>query len=1313
MSILQNLKTKATLKTDFLGNISLAPKTILSRLRTRVQPTGIIYGDITKTPVISALKQAPQKETIGQKISAFVNPSPIGVRPQDVIREIPQAIGETGKKATGFAKDILQEITRSGGSVGLTLAMKDELPIDNSSPKWQQKTQEIIFGKEPVKSLSTRIAEGELRIQPYLKKVGAEKAALPIAFGGVALMTGLDFTGAGGEKNVLKVLAKAEDVGFIAKTLRQIGVAEDFILTTAQKMAKVKNEKEIKVALDKISEIQKVSKTPQVADPLIQENKIFYHGTSKASATNIKNAGGFTPETIKNIKDLAGFDVPVDRPISLTLDKKTAELYSGIRPEGGNGELLAFKGDNLKIATESQAKKLDNDITKLRKAGFDGYNTSSPHDELVETIVFNKEKLKLINNSSPLIQEAKLYRAGKIDISKSTEQGISLTKSKEYAKSFGDARGIKNIDTTYLDSNAKILKDIPKDLLKLNKDGSYGAKNGVKLEFAGKDEFQDIVDYARNNGYDAVDLSKLNVKPGQLGEQEIRVINPKVIKSKASPLIQEAKTIIPKTQFTSPKVERGFITSAKETIPEAKKIAGQYIPRDTDTLAIKARNLIRDDFATAKKLALTGTDDTAVATASELLKHYSQEAEKATSEAIKNAMYDKAAEVANTIAPKLTESGRAVQAASILGRLTPEGQVKFAASQISKYNEAVGLSKKIPELTGEQAKNIVTEMKIINKMPDGTKKAMRLFEVQNYISDLVPTPLFKKIVAVWKAGLLTGMKTTGVNIFANVSHFATEVAKDIPATMIDKVISLFTGTRTKAFNLKGTLGGGKEGIKKGLRYLITGFDERNIGTKLDYRRINFGKGKIAQGLQKYTDTIFHLLGTEDQPFYYAAKLRSFYEQAKVEAINKGLKGEEAQKFIDELIQNPTEQMIKYATTDAEGAVFQNKTALGEAARQIQKIGGGAGEIVVPFGRTPSAVAMRIWDYSPGGLFTTILKNIGKGKFDQRLFSEGIARGLTGTGILSLGMFLYKKGLVTTSRPTTEREQKLWELEGKQPNSIKIGGKWRQANVLGPLGNMLLVGGSFQKAFNNSGSVTEAMTQGLFDAVSAFTQQTFLTGVENLLNIISDPARYAKSYVSSQMASVIPTFVGDVARATDSMERRTNDIFDRFFAKIPGVRETLEPQIDVLGQERETVGNPLEIMADPTRPSPSKSSPVIEELRRLWDAGQKVSPTLLGDKAGYGGLTPEQNTNLWKRAGEITNQKLNSLFSKEEYKKLSDEEKGKITNTIVDKSKIVARAEAVIELTQGLQGEELKAKLSELKKSGLMTNEVFKKYMELR
>jgi hypothetical protein len=150
----------------------------------------------------------------------------------------------------------------------------------------------------------------------------------------------------------------------------------------------------------------------------------------------------------------------------------------------------------------------------------------------------------------------------------------------------------------------------------------------------------------------------------------------------------------------------------------------------------------------------------------------------------------------------------------------------------------------------------------------------------------------------------------------------------------------------------------------------------------------------------------------------------------------------------------------------------------------------------------------------------------------------------------------------------------------------------------------------------------------------------------------------------------------------------------------------------LGQDIKTQ-NPLEVMIDPTRPKKINETPVILELRRLWDAGFKVSPTLLGDKKGYDILISKENTELWEKTGRIINDKLNNLLVSEEYKKLDDEQKSKIIDDFINKSKITSRVEMVLKLTEGLKEKELKNKLIELKKSGLMTKEVFDLWQKIK
>jgi|GEM_PF-3222837 len=764
--------------------------------------------------------------------------------------------------------------------------------------------------------------------------------------------------------------------------------------------------------------------------------------------------------------------------------------------------------------------------------------------------------------------------------------------------------------------------------------------------------------------------------------------------------------------------ERKFITSIKEELP-ILKVSGQYVPRSTDELAQKARTLIQEDLALAETMARTGTDDASIATGAELLKHYTELAEKATEPAVADALYERAAELGNDMAVRLTELGRSVQAASILSRQTPEGQIKFAAQTIKRYNAEVekdagmfGLRKKIPELTGEQARFIRDRVTAISQLPDGEAKAVAWKEMQDYLNDLVPTPLLKKITTVWKAGLLTGIKTSGLNIFSNASHaFGTEVLKDIPAVAVDSVVSLFTGKRAVAFTTRGLSSGIKEGFEKGWRFLKTGYDERNVLGKFDYRRVSFGKGKIAKGLQAYEEGVFKILGAEDQIFYYGAKARSIAEQAIVAAKNKGLKGKEAETYINNLIENPTDDTLVLAVSDAEAATFQNETFLSKAGRAIQNIPGG--EFVLPFSKTPSAVAMQIINYSPAGVIKTALENIGKGKWDQRDFSKGMGRALLGVPLLWFGYDLYNRGDLTLDRPISERLKELAKLENRKANSIKIGDTWRSIQVLGPAGNLILIGGQFAKRLQESGSPTEAISKTIFGSAKSFSEQTFLKGMSSAIDALTDPERSAEYFTSGLISSFVPTIIADIAKATDKTERRVENISNAIASRIPFLRSSLEPQIDVLGRERIIPENFFEIMADPTRPMTEIKDPIVQELRRLTDLGFEISTTLLGGREGYDILTPEQNTELWQNAGAIAFDKISSYMQMDSYEDTDDELKAKNIDKILDKAKVSARVGMVLEITEGLEGEELLNKLSEAKKSGLLNLEVLELYKRIR
>ncbi|MCK9370225.1 hypothetical protein M0R04_09995 [Candidatus Dojkabacteria bacterium] len=792
--------------------------------------------------------------------------------------------------------------------------------------------------------------------------------------------------------------------------------------------------------------------------------------------------------------------------------------------------------------------------------------------------------------------------------------------------------------------------------------------------------FEDI---AKTSEKDAV-FSMLKKKLPNIAEQDADALA-----TKLAPITnpKEVEGVIkgfkPSVSAAETEKQLGYIKSVKES-PQVSEDVKKVIPdetysvRSTDELQAKALKQVQDNAIDAEIKFRSKTDDESVALGNELIRHYSKLADEATG-AQKSTYLDKASEIAIDNAYKGLESGRAVQAFSTLNKMDPERLTQYAAKKIIKYNEELPKGKtKIPDLTGEQFNTITEAAKKIKGMPEGEAKNVATQKLFDEINSVVPSSLYQKIVAVYKAGMLTGLRTTGGNTLSNVMHGAMEITKDIPAFAVDKVTSLFTGERTIGLTTRGILKGTKEGFEKGWQYMKTGFDERDVGSKLDYKKVNFGTSKIAKGLQKYEETIFRLMGAEDQPFYYGAKAHSLYSQAIAQGKNQRLKGSELKSFIENTVQNPTDEMLRYAVQDAETAVFQNKTALSNIAGALQRAKGPKGgklptEIIIPFTRTPSAVATQVFNYSPAGIVKTIVTNIGKGKFDQREFAQGMGRGILGTGAMFIGTKLMEKGIMNLSAPTTEKERNLWALEGRIPNSIKVynpttkKNEWVSANYFGPAGNLLLIGGYFQRALEETGSPTQAMYQGTFGAAKSITDQTFLQGLSGALNAVNDPTRYAEQFAQSTAGSVVPTIVADFARATDEYNRDSKGIVPTVESRIPGVRETLPVKTDVMGEPSTPGIGFLRIMADPLRPSPEKGDEVVKELRRLTDKEYSVTPSSIKDKFKMEGIpiefSKDQVNTLEELVGKMTKEIFTDEMQSEEYKSMSDEEKASDLNSL--------------------------------------------------
>lgn len=644
----------------------------------------------------------------------------------------------------------------------------------------------------------------------------------------------------------------------------------------------------------------------------------------------------------------------------------------------------------------------------------------------------------------------------------------------------------------------------------------------------------------------------------------------------------------------------------------------------------------------------------------------------------KNAVRE-AVDLHDALSAHLTAKGQAIQAATLLYDMTPQGRFYKATRDLSKAG--VEMSEKLVNELKAQTEAI--------KRAAPEDKPLLTAKFIKTVQDNMPKKVTDNALSVWKAGLLSGPLTHAGNMLSNSTFGALSDVSNPLAVGIDRGLSALgktsvgkriglSGDRTRTLTLRGRTSGTLEGIQKAGNTLRTGIDERNIqGNKYDiHGEINFKNPVVQKILGDPSNGIFRLMSAGDQPFYYSQLKNSLYDLAKADGINKGLKGKALSTYADNLVKNPSESMLNTATQEAQRAVLSQDNKLASGVNRLLNSSGigKAGQTIVPFVKVPMNFLSRTIDFTPAGIGKAIVNArksyVKNGVIDQRAFSKAISEAATGTAIIGLGSTLASAGLLSGDYPSSDqKEQQRWKAEGITPNSVKIGDTWYSLNYLGPVGMLLGAGKDYHDAGEGSdGAIAATMGVG-----QNLTNQSFLTGFSGFANALNDPGRYGEKLIAQQGGSAVP-FSGAfnaVANATDSKQRDTDasspiqTAVNTAVSKIPGARTTLPSKQDVYGNELNQRTDPVNLTLNPTKPSNAITNDVKSEVSRLHNADPnnkdlQVTPTTIDDYLTIDGkkvqLTDSQTRDLQTKVGQATQDAWNNLIKSNDYKLLADTEK---------------------------------------------------------
>lgn len=640
------------------------------------------------------------------------------------------------------------------------------------------------------------------------------------------------------------------------------------------------------------------------------------------------------------------------------------------------------------------------------------------------------------------------------------------------------------------------------------------------------------------------------------------------------------------------------------------------------------------------------------------------------------------------LAEKLTDAGRAVQAASILKRTTPEGMLQYAQRVLARVSQKTG---KGIELDAATSKKITEQMKKVNEMPDGRAKDIEFAKVGKIIEEQIPSTFGEKVKTVRIISMLFNPKTHVRNIVGNTLMGGLENISQAIAAGLDKGLSLATKKRTTLLpNLGTQLKGFGKGIAEQAQDIRHGVDTSPSATQYDIKNGPVFKSKVGRFFEKASEAA---LKFGDRPFYQAAYNDALRAEIKLAGVEKP-----TQEIIDrarEAAARKTYQDVNYITNMFTGM----RDGLNAKTNKF-----GLGDVILPFAKTPANILKRALEYNPVGVVETMVKSFKGGKFNQKEFVNGISRNLVGSAILMLGYDLAQKGIITGRGERDKDLNALNRQAGISNYAINTGAAKRFANgedaalqkgdtfvtydwaqpasmVLAVGADIFLGGKDRKEAENVAWNAVKSGGTTFFNQSVVKGLQSFMGGYSPMDSIANTLQRFPSSFA--------PTAGKQIAQYMDGTQRSTYDpsytkeMINMIKVKVPWLKESLQPAIDTLGREQKEFqgkNNVWNVFFNPsytTTYNPTEAENLLKTL--VEDTGEKgqlpivvpeevtISKTLReGMKTDLNKvqLSPEERKMLQQWVGQTTAMEYERLANTPEFQNEPSKKKIEIMNKML-------------------------------------------------
>lgn len=654
--------------------------------------------------------------------------------------------------------------------------------------------------------------------------------------------------------------------------------------------------------------------------------------------------------------------------------------------------------------------------------------------------------------------------------------------------------------------------------------------------------------------------------------------------------------------------------------------------------------------------------------------------------------------VAAELTAMATQAGQTLQACRVLKLMSPDGQLYYLEKSVKKMND------ELRQQIGDKYENIILDDDLMEAFLNATSedaKNAAYDDLCQDIADQIPST-FRDKWDSWRYLAMLGNPRTHVrNVLGNGSFWLATRLKEFVAVGVEKAFKVPKEERMRSvYRSKEALEFAKKDAEK-VKEQLMGNGKFSFGGFVRDKRTIYD----TKWLENLRQKNFKALEWEDWLF-----LESHYMDALSRIITI------RNVDVNNLNEAELENLRTYAIKKAKENTFREMTAAAKAINTvkhraahsrswfIRNIVSPLIEGTIAFTTVPINVVKQGVLYTPAGIASGIMKNIAmikqNGDVSVQDAIDDIAKGLTGTGFLLLGMLLRSLNLISGGDEEDEKKKAFDKMVGEQSYSITILGHSFDINWANPINIPLFVGAELTDLLKGEGFTLAQCIEVLSGMTDPVFELSFLSGVTRLLSSFGkDGSEKVSEVVIEMLTSYImqgvPTLGGALSRIIDSQKRdyyyvdknnkylpaATQRLIGEASSKIPLMSYLFAPSVDNWGRD-ESYGGTLERVFEntvlPGYYSKENYTEVDEELLRLYNqtGDNAVFPPSISKYFKEDGerfdFTADEYASYKRDRGQRGFKYVYELINSSSYARMSDNEKVKAIEKCYDRAREEAK-----------------------------------------